>query len=76
MNALELFAGIGGIALAEQMAGINVVELCEFADYPLGAVTTAASLPVSETNGSHTSAKLVKRIVKATQLITESLTER
>lgn len=34
MNALELFAGIGGIALAEQTAGINVVGLCEYADYP------------------------------------------
>lgn len=34
MRALELFAGIGGIALAEQMAGIEVAGLCEFADYP------------------------------------------
>lgn len=34
MNALELFAGIGGIALAEQMAGIDVVGLCEYADFP------------------------------------------
>ena len=29
MKALELFAGIGGIALAEQMAGIEVVGLSE-----------------------------------------------
>lgn len=35
MNALELFAGIGGIALAEQMAGINVVALSEMADFPV-----------------------------------------
>lgn len=34
MRALELFAGIGGIALAEQMAGIEVAGLCEYADYP------------------------------------------
>ena len=34
MNALELFAGIGGIALAEQMAGINVVGLSEIEDFP------------------------------------------
>ena len=34
MRSLELFAGIGGIALAEQMAGIEVVGLCEYADYP------------------------------------------
>lgn len=34
MKSLELFAGIGGIALAEQMAGIEVAGLCEFADYP------------------------------------------
>lgn len=34
MKSLELFAGIGGIALAEEMAGIEVVGLCEFADYP------------------------------------------
>ena len=34
MRSLELFAGIGGIALAEQMAGIEVAGLCEYADYP------------------------------------------
>lgn len=34
MRALELFAGIGGIALAEQMAGIEIAGLCEYADYP------------------------------------------
>lgn len=34
MNAFELFAGIGGIALAEQMAGINVVALSEMAEFP------------------------------------------
>ncbi|MXI84960.1 DNA (cytosine-5-)-methyltransferase [Lactobacillus paracasei] len=34
MKSLELFAGIGGIALAEQMAGIEVAGLCEYADYP------------------------------------------
>jgi DNA (cytosine-5)-methyltransferase 1 len=34
MKSLELFAGIGGIALAEQIAGIEVAGLCEFADYP------------------------------------------
>ena len=34
MRALELFAGIGGIALAEQMAGIEVAGLCEYAEYP------------------------------------------
>lgn len=34
MKSLELFAGIGGIALAEQMAGIEVVGLCEYAEYP------------------------------------------
>lgn len=34
MNALELFAGIGGIALAEQMAGINVIGLSEIEDFP------------------------------------------
>lgn len=34
MRVLELFAGIGGIALAEQMAGIEVAGLCEYADYP------------------------------------------
>ena len=34
MKALELFAGIGGIALAEHMAGIEVVGLCEFAEFP------------------------------------------
>jgi DNA (cytosine-5)-methyltransferase 1 len=34
MNALELFAGIGGIALSEQMAGINIIGLCEYADFP------------------------------------------
>ncbi|MDE3315289.1 hypothetical protein [Lacticaseibacillus zeae] len=34
MRSLELFAGIGGIALAEQMAGIEVVGLCEYPDYP------------------------------------------
>ncbi|MEN2365892.1 DNA cytosine methyltransferase [Lacticaseibacillus paracasei] len=34
MRSLELFAGIGGIALAEQMAGIKVAGLCEYADYP------------------------------------------
>lgn len=34
MNALELFAGIGGIALAEQMAGITVVGLSEIEDFP------------------------------------------
>lgn len=35
MKALELFAGIGGIALAEQMAGIEVVGLSEIEDYPV-----------------------------------------
>lgn len=35
MNSLELFAGIGGIALAEQMAGINVLGLSEIGDYPV-----------------------------------------
>jgi DNA (cytosine-5)-methyltransferase 1 len=35
MRALELFAGIGGIALAEQMAGIEVVALSEIEDYPV-----------------------------------------
>lgn len=35
MKALELFAGIGGIALAEQMAGIDVVGLSEIEDYPV-----------------------------------------
>lgn len=35
MNALELFAGIGGIALAEQMAGINVVGLSEVEEFPI-----------------------------------------
>lgn len=35
MNALELFAGIGGIALAEQMAGINVVGLSEVKEFPI-----------------------------------------
>jgi DNA (cytosine-5)-methyltransferase 1 len=34
MKALELFAGIGGIALAEQMAGIEVAGLCEYAEFP------------------------------------------
>lgn len=34
MRSLELFAGIGGIALAEQTAGIEVAGLCEYADYP------------------------------------------
>jgi hypothetical protein len=34
MNALELFAGIGDIALSEQMAGINIIGLCEYADFP------------------------------------------
>ena len=34
MKSLELFAGIGGIALAEQMAGIEVAGLCEYAAYP------------------------------------------
>ena len=32
---MELFAGIGGIALAEQMAGIEVVVLSEIEDYPV-----------------------------------------
>jgi len=35
LKALELFAGIGGIALAEQMAGIDVVGLSEIEDYPV-----------------------------------------
>ena len=35
MRALELFAGIGGIALAEQMAGIEVVGLSEIEEYPV-----------------------------------------
>ncbi|NUF99173.1 DNA (cytosine-5-)-methyltransferase, partial [Lactobacillus mellis] len=35
MNALELFAGIGGIALAEQMAGMNVVGLSEIEEFPI-----------------------------------------
>ncbi len=35
MNSLELFAGIGGIALAEQMAGINVAALSEMAEFPV-----------------------------------------
>lgn len=35
MKALELFAGIGGIALAERMAGIEVVGLSEIEDYPV-----------------------------------------
>lgn len=35
MKALELFAGIGGIALAEQMAGIEVVGLSEIEEYPV-----------------------------------------
>lgn len=35
MKALELFAGIGGIALAEQMADINVVALSEMAEFPV-----------------------------------------
>ncbi|WP_125588583.1 DNA cytosine methyltransferase [Companilactobacillus jidongensis] len=35
MNAIELFAGIGGVALAEQTAGINVVALSEMADFPV-----------------------------------------
>lgn len=35
MKALELFAGIGGIALAEQMAGIEIVGLSEIEDYPV-----------------------------------------
>lgn len=35
MKALELFAVIGGIALAEQMAGIEVVGLSEIEDYPV-----------------------------------------
>lgn len=35
LKALELFAGIGGIALAEQMAGIEVVGLSEIEDYPV-----------------------------------------
>ena len=35
MKAMELFAGIGGIALAEQMAGIEVVVLSEIEDYPV-----------------------------------------
>lgn len=35
MKALELFAGIGGIAFAEQMAGIEVVGLSEIEDYPV-----------------------------------------
>ena len=34
LKALELFAGIGGIALAEQMAGIDVVGLSEIEAYP------------------------------------------
>lgn len=34
LKALELFAGIGGIALAEQMAGIEVAGLCEYAEFP------------------------------------------
>lgn len=35
LKALELFAGIGGIALAEQMAGIEVVGLSEIEEYPV-----------------------------------------
>ena len=35
LKALELFAGIGGIALAEQMAGIDVVGLSEIEAYPV-----------------------------------------
>lgn len=35
MKSLELFAGIGGIALAEQIAGIEVVALSEMADFPV-----------------------------------------
>lgn len=35
MNTIELFAGIGGVALAEQMAGINVVALSEMAEFPV-----------------------------------------
>ena len=35
LKAMELFAGIGGIALAEQMAGIEVVVLSEIEDYPV-----------------------------------------
>ena len=35
MKSLELFAGIGGIALAEQMAGIEVAALSEMADFPV-----------------------------------------
>lgn len=34
MKAIELFAGIGGIALAETWAGIDVVALSEMADFP------------------------------------------
>lgn len=34
LNALELFAGIGGIALAEEIAGIRVAGLCEYAEFP------------------------------------------
>lgn len=48
MNSLELFAGIGGIALAEQLAGIKVVALSEMAEFPEDFLANLSVLPGSK----------------------------